>query len=973
MARSTSNIALLATLLLVVIASAAAPEARALDDFGQFELRPCLFVGSNPDGYGSWSGPSGARGDWSLTARCPSDAEFEVGDTRWIDQRWTNWNFPNDADATNPIVSVSFDLKGGDGSDGGLEQAVAICNGEVCSDPIKTSGPATATPEHHELSAAGDDFPAGANQIRMAGRCTRPTTCSHANSLRLQNLDIVFADGVAPTIGASDFVLDRSIPALMPFAVGTPKQWNTGKRRFDVAATDGGSGVQSIVFQFRRPRGADFTYSTYWWEDRLKCGFVDQRQIGFMCPKLLQQEFVFEALATLHNFNLSEGPNQLTAHASDAAGNMSELIVVPFLLDSTRPAIADLQPSAGTEAGWQPGTTFSASWRNTGETAATGSASGLAGARWHVYPKSGSSVIAGFDGQVTGGVVSSLDAIQLPGQGEWRVEITTFDGAGNESLPQELRVGVDPTVLEAPAYETPTTLGALDLMAGASVRWQKPVNAGSAPSGLCGYALLINGEPVSDPGTEPGIDRDEISARLPGASYLPDGLSYAHLRAVSCAGVGGSIAHIPLTIDKSAPSIAVTEPGPGGWYSESHKLTASLVAASEPDVSMALALDGGALSYVPATTLDAPLVDGIHDLEVHAKDALGNESTLFAHGVKIDATPPAAKFAAQDQAQPTVVSALATDAGAGVSSAHLQFASAGSDDWQAFGSIAHPDGASAPSLQLSERFPDADLPAGRYRVRALIADAAGHRSASATADQQELLLPLRSSPSVTAGFATPPVARKNCKPRKCAHKIVGRRLGTRDFTTVARGEQATLTGSLHAAGGDPLSNSEIEVYESVVGRPKTLAAVVRTGPDGAYRFIAGAGPSRRITARFAGSDSQLPTEAVARFLVRPTVRFRVSPVRSGRQTKAWFSGRVIGPGATIPVSGLPITFEQRVKGEWVPFPAHAVADANGRFSAARVFPPLRRPLRFKLRAHVAHVDGWAYESGSSKAVEFEAR
>lgn len=954
-------------------------DAAIWDEVGYFNLQPCNVLGSTWNGYGEWSGPSGGYPSWSLTARCPSDVELQVGDTRWIDGRWTTWDFPSNTYATNPIVSVSFDLKGGDGSEGGLEQAFAVCNGDTCSVPIHPVSASQSAVMHYALSAAEGDFPAGANHVRLMGRCVAGSGCTSANPLHVQNLDIVLSDDVAPEIKYINTPLNYSEKVISPWVQGEPKTWNVGKRRFNATATDAGSGVQRILYEFRRPFGSTWRSSAFWWNEEMKCGFSDMKQIGYVCPRQLDQEFVFDAIATVLPFNIGNGPNELAAYAHDAAGNVSEPVAVRFLVDSVSPIVGELSPSTGYDEFWQPENLVGVKWSNIGETIETGSASGLAGARWRVYQRNGKTLVPNFEGRVNEGVVNSIGRIDLPGDGIWVVSVSTFDRAGNEGAEQRLSVGVDSTVLDAPEFEEPPEFGSEALSNGASLTWRKPANANDSVSGICGYAVAFDDDPTSDPGLRSAIYGDETSVRLPGPNFLPNGLSYVHMRAITCAGIGGRIAHMALTVDKEPPQIVVSDPGPDGWYSEAHKLHVSLSPVAEAGSSIALAYDDGVLTYVDLPALDAPLIDGVHRVEIRAKDALGNVAMMVIPAVKIDTRSPTIELAPRDPARPVVVNAFAKDDGSGVAAAWLQYAAEDGEEWHTFGDVARATDGAARSVQVSARFPDSKLSAGRYRVRLAAVDSVGNRSISTGSGIAELTLPLRRKPVISAGFSVQVSKRIACSGRsrkakaRCKRSSVKKFFEMRDHKRLSQREQATLQGSLRDADGNPIADAKIEIFEAILNRQRSLLAAVQTDADGDFRFLTSPGPSRRVIARFEGSEVDLPSGAEAQLLVRPTVRLRVALSKEGRRTKAILSGRITALSEPFPASGLVVTFEHRSRRGRQTFPAIATAGANGHFTVSPVFPVLKKALVFNVRAKVARADGWPFESGLSNTVRIEVR
>lgn len=81
----------------------------------------------------------------------------------------------------------------------------------------------------------------------------------------------------------------------------------------------------------------------------------------------------------------------------------------------------------------------------------------------------------------------------------------------------------------------------------AEIKW-KPVDD---PSGIEGYAMIVNREPYFDP-TVVNLDSSATSASAP---FLTDGISYFHIRAVDKAGNYSRTIHYPLLVSNSPLSV----------------------------------------------------------------------------------------------------------------------------------------------------------------------------------------------------------------------------------------------------------------------------------------------------------------------------------------------------------------------------------------------------------------------------------
>jgi hypothetical protein len=955
--------------LVAISALATAWTASALE-VGDYQLEPCNPMQVTFRGYGEWEPPAGLSGsNWKVVTRCPSDVEFQLESLAGLGTNWKGYGFPNTNASGKIIKSASFDLKGGDGSDGHLEQMVLICNaGFQCSDPVQPLGSNDLTARPYEFS--GNQLPANPTKVIFLARCAAPP-CSVANPLRLQNLKIVYSDTVKPAVEFTDDPPDDAYLPLIPYVPGDPTSWNgvtTKLRQVHAIATDAGSGVQHIRFEFSHLDGAgERSAGGYWWNEDGTCGLM-QQVIGYLCMPSRPDEFHFAGFAGGNNFGLVAGLNELSVQATDAAGNRSEPDTIAFRLDSTLPTMTLAPESAGAAPKWQAGTSFRVSWVNTGETVPTTTASGLKSARWTISNAYTGADVPAYKGEELG-LRTSLDHITLPGDGLWTVYPKTVDYANNVPIAlHPVTVGVDSTVLEAPPVAPIAPVGGPGLKTGSYFSWQKPSNASSSPSGICGYAMLVDKNQSSDPGAGIEIGKDATTARLP--DPLADGVNHLHFRAINCAGVLGKVSHVAFTVDASAPQIELTEPGPGGWYSDQYPLTASVVSPTEGG-TMSLAYDEGSQNFETTSYINAPLKEGTHVLTVEAQDSFGNQSTLVTR-VNIDGAAPVVTSSPGDAANPTLIRGGANDSGSGVAEAYLQYRAAGSADWHSFGETVHPEGGTAKHLDLAGRLPDTALPDGAYEIQAVARDNAGHIGAS---PPSEVALPLRMAPQITASFqraVTIEVCKKRASSGKCVKKVKQRQKQTREFADAPLGAERSMTGKLLDANGEPLTGAEISVYETSLVAPRTFKQRVTTDANGQYAYRVRSGTSRRITAHFEGDDLNAPAEAVGRFLVHPKIEFAVSQHRRGRHANVTFSGKVTATGAAIPATGLAFEIEYRVPGA-KQFALSGRTDANGDFTLTRKFTSLKRPVRFTVRAVVPWFDGWPYEAGQSSSESFVIR
>jgi hypothetical protein len=675
-------------------------------------------------------------------------------------------------------------------------------------------------------------------------------------------------------------------------------------------------------------------------------------------------------------YPVNSGANSASIWAVDAAGNESNRISFTFKVDTAPPVIRDLKATTVNPLGWQSSKSVKLSWTNFGEELENATQSGVASVTLDIGPATGSASSHDLKTIASPGI-NSYDGLILPGNGLWKIAAKTKDNAGSNSLSQLVQVGVDSTVLAAPVVKPLPKVGAAQLAAGVNLSWSKPINVGDSPSGICNYTMSVDHAPHSDPGSGGGIDASATGAKLP--AFLESGANYLHLRAVNCAGVPGQIADVPFQVASVAPTIELSSPNQSGWFTTAHPLHATIVDPDDQGVELASTIDGIVGPDAAGPELDIPLDEGEHTVVVTGTDSVGNSSTRVTLA-RSDLAPPTVKFDAFDPAHPTRVGATVTDASSGVQDAQLQYRSATGGSWQMLGPFVRASGGSQAKLELSANFPDTELDPGIYDLSLVTYDAAGLRTDEGKridGSPATLRLPLRSQPSLTANFVSE-VATKKCKRTTLKQKLCStgkllRKQVASQSTTVDYGQTATVSGSLHDASGEPVANAPLDVFEDAIGSGRRKVDTISTNDVGKFSYATDQGPSRAISVRFGGTDTQLPDQASVDFLVRSQLTLSLNPRHVHGGSTVTFTGHLNAAGAAFPRSGKEIKFQQFRDGKWKLFPLEAVAGPDGNFRADYATGKVKSPLLFKLRAKAPGADGWAYEAGFSSAVNLEVR
>lgn len=907
-----------------------------------------------------------AFSNWRLVDNCVVD-ELVLEPVYENDDLWSaTWSIPGSPRLQ--VTEVSLDLLGSDGSDGGRTQGVEVCDASnTCSPLLTPSGPNVTSTEHHTMTVGDGQIPLGANYVRIIGRCPSGS-CEAGAPLKIRNLRITFdGDTVKPTIELSPPVDD-------PYAPPPPNPslklnaWNTGTREISFTAQDEGSGVMSIETKsgFEGIR-----------QHEVGCGYPGLAIRPHLCDPFATYTKTYELASTqLSSFGLQQGDNELRAWAVDAAGNRSEPFVSHFKIDYVSPVITNLRATTATTAGWQPGQYVDLEWTNLGESEQTATQSGVTMARYNVFSDSSSPTVSKGGALIVKDAISSITGIRLPGAGSWRITVQTWDRAGNRGDTRDLHVGVDSQVPDAPAIGSTPVFGMADLTVGANVAWSQPANLPQQLSGICGFAYSFDRSPLTDPGVTPQLPGSASSVAVP--SYLPDGTNYLHLRAVSCAGVAGQVAHAAIKVDAAPPVIRLSAPGPSGWYDSEHPFSVTVRDESGLPLTASIAVDGVPGEWQDGEQLEVELADGRHSVLVRAKDSFGNESERI-ETVRVDNSPPTAMFVPAPASDPRLVSAVVSDPISGVAGATLDYRRLPQGEWMPLGTTLRPTGFSG-GVELTARFPDESLPAGSYELRVIAYDTAGHVSVSGSRIDglpAVITLPLRGAAELNAALRSVTVTmRCHRRPgRSC--KKVKRGTWLRSLL-VEHGRQASLGGTLRDQYGDPIEGAALEVFEtSMVGGP-TLVATPVTDKNGRYEFLAKPGVSRRLTVRFPGSATLLPTDAAVRLLVKSSATLSVSFKKMPKFTLLRFRGRVIADGAVFPAAGKRIEIQSYLRGSWRSFSVDSIKvdGRSGRFIGLRTIdnpPKASGGYSLRFRAFVPSEAGWPYESGWSRPVSIKLR
>jgi hypothetical protein len=520
-------------------------------------------------------------------------------------------------------------------------------------------------------------------------------------------------------------------------------------------------------------------------------------------------------------------------------------------------------------------------------------------------------------------------------------------------------------------------------------------------SGILGYAVSLDGAPSGSPcvradrctpaeiDVEGGGARGALTAGSVTLQAPPEGIGYVHAVAVSGSGVDSAApATVPVGVDGTPPEVRL-EGAPAGWAAGPVKLTA---VASDPLSGMApdgpggpetaIGLDGAPPTLTPGAAATATVAgEGVHKVTYWARDAVGNAgdgSLAFAPPaaatVRIDETDPTVRFAAGDPGDPERIEATVADRLSGPA------ADRGAIELRPEGSTGRfqPLPTEVRRGRLIARWSSDDFPRGDYEFRAVGFDAAGNSADSTLGTGGAPLVlhnPVKRVARLAFGFGARALVFQRCARadggRRC-HRAVVRSFAQRPASRALPCCHGALVGGrLLDAAGEPLPGQRVAVVETFArgARAGVRTTSLTTDADGDFRLMLKPGPSRRVSAEFAGTHRL--TRASGRRLrlrVRAGVRLRVSTtkVKVGGAPVV-FRGRIVHPEAGIPPTGLPVQLEFRLPGmAWSEFRT-LQTDSAGRFAYPYSFSDDDSAgVRFLFRAFVPATGNWAFAPATSR-------
>jgi hypothetical protein len=624
-----------------------------------------------------------------------------------------------------------------------------------------------------------------------------------------------------------------------------------------------------------------------------------------------------------------------------------------------------------------------------------------------IYPRAVVYRLFDSDGHLVEGPVrntedlGALEPLEVPPVPDaYTVEVWLEDAEGRAGPPAWATLRFDDTVPPPAAPQAPA--GWLAGHETAALTIGHPAGA-LLPSGIRGYALSLDPGGGSFPCVHPGwcslaetdlpqgIGDDTIAL-----GTLPEGETYARVVAVSGSGVPSPVTTVVFRSDATLPRLSL-QGVPPGWSSGPVRLTAlaadelsGMAAAGPTGPFTAIAIDGAPPALAEGNSVSAWITgSGLHQVAYYARDAAGNvadgapgEPLPATATVRIDEEPPRVLFApAQDPAEPERIEATVADPLSGPSPDH------GSIRLRRVGGSGRFE--ELPTRVAGDRLVahwDSDsYPPGKYEFLATGYDRAGNAAVGsdrAHGAKMVLVNPLKRLTQLEAGFGGRRLVWHRCnrtaRGRRCHRQTISR-FDTRPAArAISFGHGLQFGGRLLDTSAAPLAGQEIAVTETFApgSRPSRRMTMVRSGADGSFSLQLAPGPSRDVSAAFAGTRTL--TRATGRSVhldVLALVRLRASTsVARVGGAPVVFSGSVGQTGAAPSEEGVPVELQFRYPGaDWSGFRT-VQTDVHGRFRYAyRFSDDDSRGVRFQFRAYAKGREGWPYEPAFSRPVAVTGR
>jgi hypothetical protein len=341
------------------------------------------------------------------------------------------------------------------------------------------------------------------------------------------------------------------------------------------------------------------------------------------------------------------------------------------------------------------------------------------------------------------------------------------------------------------------------------------------------------------------------------------------------------------------------------------------------------------------STAAGPFHEGSNLVDVCGLDFAGNE-TCRSHQVLVDNVAPSLSFtAAQDSEDPELIQAVVADQHSGVSTGEIAYRREGGTLWQ-------PLETTVQGGALRARVDSTASPPATYEFRAIATDLAGNRAETTRRTdglEMRLTFPLKKGVDLNAAIEP----------------------GGAERVTVPYGKRSRVSGVLREIAGGPIPDQDVVVreYFGEGALIRDRLTTVQTDSRGRWTSKLPAGPSRRVTAHYAGTQRYLSgTSLGGQLAVRTKASLRTSKSRVPEGGRVIFRGKLGRLGARIPPGGKLLELQvKQDKHTYQTVGQGFRSSPSGRYRVPYRFGRFYQyDVRFKFRVKVAREADWPYKA-----------
>lgn len=475
---------------------------------------------------------------------------------------------------------------------------------------------------------------------------------------------------------------------------------------------------------------------------------------------------------------------------------------------------------------------------------------------------------------------------------------------------------------------------------------------GTDPSGVCGTYLLVNGSLSSAAETDdtsPDSSNfiqcwpsDTGTGTLDTRSYANGPLSIQYLsnnaaNVFSAPSETLQVDNTPVTLSLSTPN----DDDPNVWVDHSVNVLAAASAGPSGVQATTCSTDSGSPYSYPSRgiTLNGTGVWTVScSSQNDAYDVNGQpgSSPPQTVRVRIDETPPTVGFAPIDPADPQAVVVNTSDGQSGVAGGQIQMRPADGSDWI-------PLSTGLDGSHLRAHFDDSTMTPGPWVVQATACDKAGNCATTT----ETVTLPVRTSSIAMLGLKPFGEVDARCITRKAkghrrrakatCHMLHPR---AKKQERITFGKRIVLHGLLMTGQGTPISGAPVAILaapDNGLARYTEIASA-STDSGGSWTVTLPPGPSRLLTAAYAGSPTIQPSRASSKLVVPAAVRvLKVWPSHVGWGDKVHIKARLLG--GYLPPGGALVRLRLGYGNAKITYGVREHVAGNGIFEVTNTFGP----------------------------------